>query len=91
VVNLIADRWKMASSSSLNERLHDECLSTHLICSGFLEESADALWHRRARMKSHVEETRGDVRTLWGRLYGQEKNLTTSAIARMDLYLHGAA
>ena len=24
----------------------------------------------------HVKETRGDVRTLWGRLYGQEKNLT---------------
>ena len=39
----------------------------------------------------HVQETRGDVRTLWGRLYGQEKNLTTSAIARMNLYLHGAA
>ena len=39
----------------------------------------------------HVQETRGDVRTLWGRLYGQEKNLTTSAIARMNLFLHGAA
>ena len=39
----------------------------------------------------HVQETRGDVRTLWGKLYGQEKNLTTSAIARMNLYLHGAA
>ena len=38
----------------------------------------------------HVEETRGDVRTLWGKLYGQEKNLTTSAIARMNLFLHGA-
>jgi type I restriction enzyme M protein len=31
------------------------------------------------------------VRTLWGKLYGQEKNLTTSAIARMNLFLHGAA
>jgi type I restriction enzyme M protein len=39
----------------------------------------------------HVAETRGDVRTLWGKLYGQEKNLTTSAIARMNLFLHGAA
>jgi len=38
----------------------------------------------------HVQETRGDVRTLWGKLYGQEKNLTTSAIARMNLFLHGA-
>ena len=33
----------------------------------------------------------GDARTLWGRLFGQEKNLTTSAIARMNLFLHGAA
>jgi len=39
----------------------------------------------------HVQETRGDVRTLAGKLYGQEKNLTTSAIARMNLFLHGAA
>ncbi|MCW1968497.1 MAG: type I restriction-modification system subunit M [Anaerolineae bacterium] len=39
----------------------------------------------------HVQDTRGDVRTLWGKLYGQEKNLTTSAIARMNLFLHGAA
>jgi type I restriction enzyme M protein len=38
----------------------------------------------------HVQETRGDVRSLWGKLYGQEKNLTTSAIARMNLFLHGA-
>jgi len=39
----------------------------------------------------HVREMRGDVRSLWGKLYGQEKNLTTSAIARMNLFLHGAA
>jgi type I restriction enzyme M protein len=31
----------------------------------------------------------GDVKRLWGKLYGQEKNLTTSAIARMNLFLHG--
>ena len=39
----------------------------------------------------HVRESHGDDRTLWGRLFGQEKNLTTSAIARMNLFLHGAA
>jgi type I restriction enzyme M protein len=39
----------------------------------------------------HVKETRGDVRTLWGKLFGQKKNLTTSAIARINLFLHGAA
>ena len=39
----------------------------------------------------HVRDRRGDARTLWGRLFGQEKNLTTSAIARMNLFLHGAA
>jgi len=39
----------------------------------------------------HVQERHGDTRTLWGRLFGQEKNLTTSAIARMNLFLHGAA
>jgi type I restriction enzyme M protein len=39
----------------------------------------------------HVKENHGDDRTLWGKLYGQEKNLTTSAIARMNLILHGAA
>ena len=39
----------------------------------------------------HVKKNHGDDRTLWGRLFGQEKNLTTSAIARMNLFLHGAA
>jgi type I restriction enzyme M protein len=39
----------------------------------------------------HVGQSNGDDRTLWGRLFGQEKNLTTSAIARMNLFLHGAA
>lgn len=39
----------------------------------------------------HVKESHGDDRTLWGKLFGQEKNLTTSAIARMNLFLHGAA
>jgi type I restriction enzyme M protein len=37
----------------------------------------------------HVKESKGDARTLWGKIYGQEKNLTTSAIARMNLLLHG--
>jgi methylase of polypeptide subunit release factors len=36
----------------------------------------------------YVRDHGGDVRTLLGRLYGQEKNLTTSAIARMNLLLH---
>jgi len=39
----------------------------------------------------HVHEHHGDDRTLWGKLFGQEKNLTTSTIARMNLFLHGAA
>src|SRR5260370_7796284 len=38
-----------------------------------------------------VRESHGDGRTLWGKLFGQEKNLTTSAIARMNLFLHGAS
>ncbi len=34
----------------------------------------------------HLKETKKDSRTL--KLYGQEKNLTTSAIARMNMFLH---
>jgi type I restriction enzyme M protein len=37
----------------------------------------------------HVQERHGDVKLLWGKLFGQEKNLTTSSIARMNLFLHG--
>ena len=37
----------------------------------------------------HVKDKHGDVKRLWGKLFGQEKNLTTSAIARMNLFLHG--
>lgn len=37
----------------------------------------------------HVKRKNGNVKTLYGKLYGQEKNLTTSAIARMNLLLHG--
>lgn len=36
----------------------------------------------------HVRNAGGKVETLFGKLYGQEKNLTTSAIARMNLFLH---
>lgn len=36
---------------------------------------------------NEVHEAGGDARTL--HLYGQEVNLTTSAIARMNLYIHG--
>lgn len=39
----------------------------------------------------HVRQNHGDDRTLWGKLFAQEKNLTTSAIARMNLFLHGAS
>jgi type I restriction enzyme M protein len=38
----------------------------------------------------HVKENGGDENLMLGKLYGQEKNLTTSAIARMNLFLHGA-
>jgi type I restriction enzyme M protein len=37
----------------------------------------------------HVRARGGDPRTFFGRLYGQEKNLTTAAVARMNLFLHG--
>jgi type I restriction enzyme M protein len=37
----------------------------------------------------HIKETKGDIKRMWGKLYGQEKNLTTSSIARMNLFLHG--
>jgi type I restriction enzyme M protein len=38
----------------------------------------------------HVREHGGDDRLMLGKLFGQEKNLTTAAIARMNLFLHGA-
>jgi|AntAceMinimDraft_16_1070373.scaffolds.fasta_scaffold01674_3 type I restriction enzyme M protein len=38
----------------------------------------------------YVKEQGGDEKLMLGHLYGQEKNLTTSAIARMNLFLHGA-
>ncbi len=38
----------------------------------------------------HVKEHGGDENLMLGKLYGQEKNLTTSAIARMNLFMHGA-
>ena len=37
----------------------------------------------------HVQQSGGDPRTFFGKLYGQEKNLTTSSVARMNLFLHG--
>jgi len=36
-----------------------------------------------------VKERGGDEHLMLGKLHGQEKNLTTSAIARMNLFLHG--
>ncbi len=38
---------------------------------------------------AHVRERGGDPRKFYGRLYGQEKNLTTASVARMNLLLHG--
>ena len=38
----------------------------------------------------HVKKHGGDEYLMLGKLYGQEKNLTTSSIARMNLFLHGA-
>lgn len=37
----------------------------------------------------HVEAAGGDPRTFFGKLFGQEKNLTTASVARMNLQLHG--
>jgi type I restriction enzyme M protein len=37
----------------------------------------------------HVRAAGGDDRLMLGKLFGQEKNLTTAAIARMNLFLHG--
>ena len=37
----------------------------------------------------HVKRNGGDQRTFFGKIYGQEKNLTTSSVARMNLLLHG--
>jgi type I restriction enzyme M protein len=37
----------------------------------------------------HAQRAGGDPRTFFGKIYGQEKNLTTSSIARMNLVLHG--
>lgn len=37
----------------------------------------------------HVKENEGRVQLLWGKVFGQEKNLTTAGIARMNLFLHG--
>ena len=37
----------------------------------------------------YVKSKGGNVKTLWGKLFGQEKNLTTSSIARMNCFLHG--
>lgn len=37
----------------------------------------------------HVRRAGGNPKTLWGKLYGQERVLATSSIARMNLLLHG--
>jgi len=37
----------------------------------------------------HVKARGGDPRRFFGKLYGQERNLSTSSVARMNLVLHG--
>lgn len=37
----------------------------------------------------HVRQAGGDPRTFFGKIFGQEKNPNTAAIARMNLVLHG--
>jgi type I restriction enzyme M protein len=37
----------------------------------------------------HVRDKGGDPRTFFGKLFGQERNLTTASVARMNLLLHG--
>ena len=37
----------------------------------------------------HIQRAGGDPRTFFGKIHGQEKNLTTASIARMNLVLHG--
>ncbi len=37
----------------------------------------------------HVQRAGGRVQRLYGKLFGQENNLTTSSIARINLFLHG--
>ncbi len=37
----------------------------------------------------HVRESGGNIKSLRGNLFGQERNLTTSSIARINLFLHG--
>jgi type I restriction-modification system DNA methylase subunit len=46
---------------------------------------------RQLLSRHHVRENHGDDRTLWGKLFAQEKNLTTAAIARFNLFLHSAS
>jgi len=66
-------RWGQVKLGTL-EKLYDPACGT----GGMLLESVH-----------HVREAGGNIRTLWGKLYGQEKNLTTSGVARINLFLHG--
>ena len=38
----------------------------------------------------YVKEHGGEEKLMLGKMFGQEKNLTTAAIARMNLFIHGA-
>ncbi len=47
----------------------------------------DAQWSNKNKLSDHLKKNNQDFRTL--SLYGQEKNLTSSSIARMNMFLHG--
>ncbi|MEX0751165.1 MAG: class I SAM-dependent DNA methyltransferase [Dehalococcoidia bacterium] len=38
---------------------------------------------------AHVKDAGGDVKLLWGKLFGQDRNLTNEAMSRINLFLHG--
>ncbi len=76
--------------------VHDEEYAAALAESGGDEEYARFPQNYRFLIPkgchwSDVRAVAVNVGQVWGKLFAQEKNLTTSAIARMNLFLHGAS
>ena len=69
-----SDCWSTSSTRRRARRVYDPACGT----GGMLIEVIE-----------HVKAAGGSPKTLWGKLFGQEKVLATSAIARMNLLLHG--
>ena len=46
-------------------------------------------WNGMLEAVRYIRARDGDIRSLYGNLYGQEKNFITSSMARSNLYLHG--